>query len=106
MIPVLETEAFSRWLTTLRDRQAVARIATRILQLRMGNPGDAKSVGKGVSELRFSLGPGYRIYFAQRGGKLIVLLGGGDKGSQARDIKAALTLWDDIKDEIDGWQED
>jgi putative addiction module killer protein len=90
---VLETSRFRRWLDHLRDRQAVARINTRIVRLSLGLPGDAKSVGDGVRELRFAFGPGYRVYFAERDGALIVLLAGGDKASQRRDIDEAKALW-------------
>jgi putative addiction module killer protein len=76
----------------LKDRQARARIDVRIRRLSLGNPGDVKPIGSGVSELRIDYGPGYRVYFLQRGPMLIVLLAGGDKGSQDRDIKKALEL--------------
>ncbi|MBL8546498.1 MAG: type II toxin-antitoxin system RelE/ParE family toxin [Hyphomonadaceae bacterium] len=102
MIPTVETEAFRTWLSGLRDRQAVARINTRIMRLRLGNPGDVASVGDGVSELRLMFGPGYRVYFATRGQELILLLAGGDKGTQANDIKAAKKLWTAWKEENDG----
>jgi putative addiction module killer protein len=102
MIPALETEAFRDWLKGLRDRQAVARINTRIIRLRLGNAGDVAPVGDGVSELRLMFGPGYRVYFATKGQELILLLAGGDKGSQATDIEAAKTLWREWKEENDG----
>jgi putative addiction module killer protein len=102
MIPALETEAFRDWLKGLRDRQAVARINTRIIRLRLGNPGDVAPVGDGVSELRLMFGPGYRVYFAMKGQELILLLAGGDKGTQASDIATARQLWRDWKDENDG----
>jgi putative addiction module killer protein len=102
MIPALETEAFRDWLKGLRDRQAVARISTRIIRLRLGNPGDVAPVGDGVSELRLMFGPGYRVYFAKKGQELILLLAGGDKSSQASDIETAKQLWRDWKDENDG----
>jgi len=76
----------------LRDRQARARIDARILRLSLGNPGDVKPVGEGVSELRIDYGAGYRIYFAQRGEALVILLAGGDKRTQDRDIRKALEL--------------
>jgi putative addiction module killer protein len=80
------------WLQALRDRQARARIQARIDRLALGNPGDVKPVGAGVSDLRIDYGPGYRIYFTQRGDRLIVLLAGGDKRTQNRDIQLALRL--------------
>jgi len=92
MIEVRQTEVFSRWFKGLRDRQARARINARIRRLSLGNPGDVKPVGEGVSELRIDYGPGYRIYFVQRGQTLVILLAGGDKHTQDRDIKAALEL--------------
>jgi putative addiction module killer protein len=102
MIPALETEAFRDSLKALRDRQAVARINTRIMRLRLGNPGDVAPVGEGVSELRLMFGPGYRVYFAMKGEELILLLAGGDKSTQASDIEVAKQLWRDWKDENDG----
>ena len=76
----------------LRDQRAVAKVAARLRRLEMGNPGDVAPVGDGVSELRVHYGPGYRVYFTQRGKKLIVVLGGGDKSTQDQDIKAAKAL--------------
>jgi putative addiction module killer protein len=76
----------------LRDQKARARIDVRIRRLSLGNPGDVKPIGSGVSELRIDYGPGYRVYFSQRGPMLIILLAGGDKGTQDRDIKKALEL--------------
>ena len=92
MIEIRQTETYSRWFSSLRDRQARARIDIRIRRLSLGNPGDVKPVGKGVSELRIDYGPGYRVYFIQRGDTLIILLAGGDKRTQDRDIKTALEL--------------
>lgn len=99
MPQVVETEAFAAWLAALKDSAAKTRIVARIKRLAAGSPGDVKPVGEGVSELRFQFGPGYRVYFAQRGAELIVILGGGDKDSQARDIKAALKLWGEVRKE-------
>ena len=76
----------------MRDRQAKARIDVRIRRLSLGNPGDVKPVGEGVFELRIDYGPGYRIYFVQKGRTLIILLAGGDKDTQDRDIRRALEL--------------
>ena len=92
MIEIRQTETFAAWFRNLRDRRAKARILVRIDRLSLGNPGDAKPVGEGVSELRIDYGPGYRVYFVRRGDKVIVLLAGGDKRTQARDIEAALKL--------------
>lgn len=92
MIEIRKTEVFAQWLDGLRDLQARARILVRIERLAAGNPGDVEPVGEGVSELRINYGPGYRVYFRQRGRELIILLAGGDKSTQARDIKTALRL--------------
>jgi putative addiction module killer protein len=92
VIEVRQTEAFAAWFKRLRDRQARARIQVRIDRLSLGNPGDVRPVGEGVSELRIDHGPGYRVYFVRRGRALIVLLAGGDKRTQAADIAEALAL--------------
>ena len=92
MIEIRETETFSSWLTALRDDRARAKIAVRIRRLAFGNPGDVKPVGEGISELRIHHGAGYRVYFVQRGTQLIVLLCGGDKATQEKDIAAAKKL--------------
>ena len=96
MIEIRKTEVFAHWLDTLRDIKARARIQARIERLAGGNPGDAEPVGEGVSELRIHYGPGYRVYFKQRGHELIILLAGGDKSTQAGDIKTALRLARDL----------
>lgn len=92
MIEIRKTDVFVQWLDTLRDIQARARVQARIERLAAGNPGDVEPVGEGVSELRNNYDPGYRVYFKQRGRELILLLAGGDKSTQAKDIKAALRL--------------
>lgn len=89
MIEVLKSRTFDAWLTTIRDRRAAARIQVRIDRLALGNPGDVRSVGSGLSEIRVDYGPGYRVYFAQRGATLVILLCGGDKSTQDRDIAKA-----------------
>ena len=92
MIEIRKTERFARWLDKLRDVKGRARIQARIERLAGGNPGDVKRVREGVSEMRIDYGPGYRIYFKRRGQELIILLAGGDKSTQAKDIEAALRL--------------
>jgi len=89
---IRKTDEFSKWLDGLNDIQARARVLVRIERLAMGNPGDVKAVSEGVSELRIHYGPGYRVYYKQRGSELVFLLAGGDKASQSRDIKTALRL--------------
>ncbi len=89
MIELIKTNLFDRWLINLRDRKARAKIEARIRRLSLGNPGDVKPVGERVSEMRIDYGPGYRVYFTERGPVVVVLLCGGDKGSQARDIARA-----------------
>ena len=96
MIEIRQTKTYSQWFSNLRDRQAKARIDIRVRRLSMGNPGDVKPVGKGVSELRIDYGQGYRVYFIQRGETLIILLAAGDKQTQERDIKTALNLAQDL----------
>ena len=86
---VVQTELFGRWLNALRDRKAQTIIAARIDRVRAGNLGHCKSLGGGLSELKVSFGPGYRLYFTIEGGRIMILLAGGDKASQARDIAAA-----------------
>ena len=97
MIEIRESDSFSEWLHKFRDVQAKARIAARVRRLAFGNPGDVRPVGEGVSELRIHHGPGYRVYFVQRGTVLIVLLCGGDKSTQARDIETAKRLAKETK---------
>jgi len=89
---VRKTARFARWLDNLRDIKGRARIQARIERLAAGNPGDVAPVGEGVSELKIDVGPGYRVYFAQRGRALIILLAGGSKRGQVADIRAALRL--------------
>lgn len=97
MIEVRQTAEFEAWLVKLKDRNAKARIMIRIRRLGLGNPGDVKPAGEGVSELRLDLGPGYRIYYTQRG-SVAVLLCGGDKGSQSGDIENAKRMARELED--------
>lgn len=95
-----ETEVYLNWLNSLRDFRARDRIVTRVQRLLMGNPGDVGPVGGGVSELRIDYGPGYRVYYWQRGDLLVVLLAGGDKDSQRRDIPRAIELLRDVRNQL------
>jgi len=92
MIEIRKTEIFAEWIDSLEDIRGRARIQARIERLAMGNPGDVKPVGEGVSEMRIDHGPGYRVYYIKRERTVIILLAGGDKKSQAKDIKNALRL--------------
>jgi putative addiction module killer protein len=92
MIEVRQTIEFSDWLHRLKDANAAARIVARIRRLELGNPGDARSVGVGVMEMRIAYGPGYRVYYVQRGAEIVILLCGGDKRTQRRDITRARAL--------------
>jgi putative addiction module killer protein len=92
MIEIRKTDRFARWIDHLGDVLGRARILARIERLAGGNPGDLKRLREGVSEMRINFGPGYRVYFKKRGRELIILLAGGDKSTQARDIEAALRL--------------
>ncbi len=92
MIEIRKTETFAKWLDEIQDIRARARILVRIERLSAGNPGDVKPVGEGVSELRIDYGSGYRVYYKKQGRKVIILLAGGDKHSQTKDIKTALRL--------------
>ena len=92
MIEIQQTEEFSAWLKSVRDRAARTIVLGRIARLANGNPGDVEAIGRGVSEMRIHFGPGYRVYFVRRGETVAVLLGGGAKKTQVRDIKAALAL--------------
>ncbi|HMK88542.1 MAG TPA: type II toxin-antitoxin system RelE/ParE family toxin [Methylocystis sp.] len=99
---IRRTALFEDWMITLRDARAKAAVARRIARLRDGNPGDAKSIGEGVSEMRIDYGPGYRVYFTRRGAVVVLLLCGGDKSTQAKDIAKAKELarsWSNDEDE-------
>ena len=92
MVEIRKTATFSKWIDSLRDIRARARVQARIERLAVGHAGDAKPVGEGVSELRIDYGPGYRVYFKKQGRSVVLLLAGGDKKTQSRDIKTALHL--------------
>ena len=92
VLEIRKTETFVRWLDSLEDLRARARVQVRIERLAEGNAGDVKPIGEGVSELRIDYGPGYRVYYVKRGGELLILLAGGSKRSQVADIKTALRL--------------
>jgi putative addiction module killer protein len=96
MVEIRKTTNFTKWIDGLRDIRARARVQARIERLAIGHAGDAKPVGEGVSELRIDYGPGYRVYFKKQGQTLIVLLAGGNKRTQSRDIKTALRLARDL----------
>ena len=92
MLEIRKTEVYAKWLDGLRDVHARARVLVRVERLATGNPGDVKPVSEGVSELRIDYGPGYRVYFKKQGRTIVVLLAGGDKRTQSRDIETALHL--------------
>jgi putative addiction module killer protein len=92
MIEFKQTETFRKWRMRLKDERARVLIASRLDRLAFGNPGDVKPVGQGISELRIDYGPGYRVYFMRRGSEILILLCGGDKRTQATDIKTAKRL--------------
>lgn len=97
-VELIKSSTFDRWMNSLRDVRAAARIQLRLDRLALGNPGDVKTVGDGVSEMRIDYGPGYRVYFMQRGRLVVILLCGGDKSTQSKDIlrsKAIAAEWKD-----------
>lgn len=98
MKSIFTTEVFDAWFEALRDKQAARRIQARIDRVEQGNFGDCQPVGEGVSEMRIHFGPGYRVYLAQRGMEIVILLAGGDKNTQAKDIKTALELAQQLKE--------
>ncbi len=98
MVELIKSATFDRWISGLRDRRAAVRIQVRIDRLAGGNPGDVKPIGGGLSEMRIDHGPGYRVYFMRRGSVLIVLLCGGEKSAQARDIEQASAIAAQWKD--------
>jgi putative addiction module killer protein len=96
MREIRETDQYSRWFSRLRDREARARILIRIRRLSLGNPGDCSSVGGGVMEMRIHHGPGYRVYFVERGPLVVILVAGGSKATQRRDIQRAKELAQEV----------
>lgn len=86
------TEVYRDWIDALKDRAGRARVQVRVDRLAHGNPGQCRALADGVRELKIDVGPGYRVYYIERGGVLIVLLAGGDKASQAKDVKTAIAL--------------
>ena len=102
MFDLVGTDEFIDWLNNLRDFSVYNRITARLTRLALGNFGDVKAVGNGVSELRLDFGPGYRIYFQRRGSVVVLLLCGGDKSSQNKDIKRAVRMASEIENEP-GW---
>ena len=96
MLEIRQTEHYAKWFRSLRDRLAKVRIDIRIRRLSLGNPGDVKPVGDGISELRIDYGPGYRVYYLRRGNEYILLLAGGDKSSQSRDIEKAKAIANEL----------
>ncbi|MEA2080411.1 MAG: type II toxin-antitoxin system RelE/ParE family toxin [Pseudomonadota bacterium] len=92
MIEIRKTDIYAKWIDGLRDIRARARILVRVERLAAGNPGNVRPVGEGVSELRIDYGPGYRVYFTKQGQEVVILLAGGDKRTQSKDIKIALRL--------------
>ena len=100
------TEPFTRWRKRLKDKVTIARIDRRLERVSEGNYGDYKAVGEGVYELRLFFGPGYRVYFAEDGDQVVLLLCGGDKGSQSRDISAAQSYWQDYQRDKESEEEE
>lgn len=94
---IRKSETFARWLDRLKDPKAKAKVLVRITRLADGNPGDVKPVGKGISEMRIPYGPGYRVYFILQGNQLIILLAGGSKKTQSKDIQTAITLMENLE---------
>lgn len=100
MYSIYTTEVFDKWFDKLKDQQAKRRIQARIDRVEDGNFGDSEPIGEGVSELRFFVGSGYRVYYCKQGQQVIILLAGGNKATQSKDIKIALQLAKDLKEEL------
>lgn len=99
MYQIQQTDIFAKWLSKLKDRRATAKILVRIESLRQGNTGDSKSLGTGLHELRIHFGPGYRIYYTRKSGLVILLVCGGDKSSQSKDIAHARKMMTELSAE-------
>ena len=97
MVQIIRTEEYASWIRSLRDDRAKAKIALRVDRLALGNPGDVKPVGGSLSEMRIDYGPGYRVYYGKHGDSIILLLCGGTKNGQSRDIKKAKALFETWK---------
>ena len=102
MIEIRQTEQYAKWFKSLGDHNARVRIDIRIRRLSLGNPGDVKAVGEGISELRIDYGPGYRVYYANKGSEIVLLLTGGDKSSQRKDIAKAKEIALDLRGNDNG----
>lgn len=100
MIEIRETDTFKKWFSSLKDKKVKARIDVRIRRVSLGNFGDVEPVGKGVSELKIDYGAGYRVYFVKRGNTIVILLCGGDKSTQSKDIQKAHDLAQKLKEEL------
>jgi putative addiction module killer protein len=96
MYQVHQTDSFAKWLSKLKDRRAIAKILIRIESLRQGNTGDSKSLGSGLHELRLHYGPGFRVYYTRKSGLIVLLLCGGDKSSQSKDIAHARRIMNEL----------
>jgi putative addiction module killer protein len=96
MVEVRQTEEFTRWLHHLKNNEAASRIIARLRRMELGNPGDAKGIGRGVMEMRIDYGAGYRVYYVRRGERLVILLCGGDKRTQRKDIELAHRLAEEV----------
>ena len=104
--PTEATSPFEKWYNSIKDKSIRRRILVRIKRLELGNFGDWKNLGEGVYELRMSFGSGYRVYFARQGNEVVIILGGGDKNTQAQDITNAKQLWREYKNEIERFSRD
>ncbi|MEY4395960.1 MAG: hypothetical protein RL595_3209 [Planctomycetota bacterium] len=100
MISIRKTDVFAKWINSLKDIQAKARILARIERLAFGHPGDVKFLGEGISEMRIHHGPSYRVYFKKKGNQLVVLLAGGNKSSQSRDIRIPMELGRNLPEDL------
>ena len=104
--PTAATNPFEKWYNSIKDKSIRRRILVKIKRLELGNFGDWKNLGEGVDELRMTFGSGYRVYFARQGNEVVIILGGGDKNTQAQDITNAKQLWREYKNEIERFSRD